>query len=193
MAELFCALLWNATTATPRAANPRTALNSWRSHLQLPQHSLNIPQSTWLKCFSSSFCIGGLPIPLYFRSSIANKFSRQILRTPSNASPMATSENLQTLTPHIIFTSDWSIGSTTERTGGGVWSTAVLLTHYFLSHPTTFNRALSNKNALELGSGNGYLSVVLGSVVKDVNIVCTDTPEHLGTNVVSSASGLRDW
>ncbi|GMH63668.1 hypothetical protein TL16_g03774 [Triparma laevis f. inornata] len=106
---------------------------------------------------------------------------------------MATSENLQTLTPHIIFTSDWSIGSTTERTGGGVWSTAVLLTHYFLSHPTTFNRALSNKNALELGSGNGYLSVVLGSVVKDVNIVCTDTPEHLGTNVVSSASGLRDW
>mmetsp|Transcript_14494 Transcript_14494/g.26826 ORF Transcript_14494/g.26826 Transcript_14494/m.26826 type:complete len:206 (-) Transcript_14494:98-715(-) len=87
---------------------------------------------------------------------------------------MATSSTLQTLTPNITFTPDWSPGL-----GGGVWSTAVLLTNYFQTHPQTFTKMLSKKSALELGSGNGYLSVVLSTVVKDLNITCTDTPSHL--------------
>lgn len=107
----------------------------------------------------------------------------------------------------IRFAEDWSIGI-----GGGLWSTGSAMGEYFLEHPIELRRHLTSdtdaslgirkdggkghntKFALELGSGNGYLSVVLALVLgtqkksdgveyfpksTNVEVAVTDTAEHL--------------
>jgi hypothetical protein len=65
---------------------------------------------------------------------------------------------------HIHFTQDWDVGL-----GGGVWSTGLAMAKYFQQHAAEIHLdlihlSLSKKRdeqklyALELGSGNGYLS-----------------------------------
>lgn len=96
----------------------------------------------------------------------------------------------------IYFDENWDVGI-----GGGIWSTGVSLSKYFLDHPHLLrynlqrvlamklqskNTNISNKDsskirAIELGSGNGLLSCSLAAVVGDVieTLVVTDLFDHL--------------
>ena len=58
-----------------------------------------------------------------------------------------------------------------------MWSTGVAMAKYF-EEPAVISR-LSGKRCLELGSGNGYLSAVLASLVPDCKVTVTDTEEHM--------------
>jgi hypothetical protein len=88
----------------------------------------------------------------------------------------------------IYFKEDWGTGI-----GGGLWSTGKAMALYFRDNTDIFRRNLSRianaskiKNdgkvrALELGSGNGLLSVCLGAVANDLisELVVTDLDDHL--------------
>ncbi len=93
----------------------------------------------------------------------------------------------------IYFDENWDVGI-----GGGIWSTGVSLSKYFLDHPhllrynlqkvlaMKLQSKISNKNsskikAIELGSGNGLLSCCLAAIVCDVieTLVVTDLFDHL--------------
>lgn len=105
-----------------------------------------------------------------------------------------TNNDASQITPFIIiqnnpiyFQENWNTGI-----GGGLWSTGLAIAKYFASetnNPLSSIRNLAsmkndnNKllNVLELGSGNGFLSVCLIALASKYidNIVITDTKEHL--------------
>lgn len=85
----------------------------------------------------------------------------------------------------IFFKEDWSTGI-----GGGLWSTGKAMAFYFRDHPHLIRRNIQKINcfdnikglqALELGSGNGLLSVCLAAVIRDMigKLVVTDLEDHL--------------
>eukprot|EP00560_Eucampia_antarctica_P003259 CAMPEP_0197840586 /NCGR_PEP_ID=MMETSP1437-20131217/45691_1 /TAXON_ID=49252 ORGANISM="Eucampia antarctica, Strain CCMP1452" /NCGR_SAMPLE_ID=MMETSP1437 /ASSEMBLY_ACC=CAM_ASM_001096 /LENGTH=299 /DNA_ID=CAMNT_0043450217 /DNA_START=455 /DNA_END=1354 /DNA_ORIENTATION=- len=100
----------------------------------------------------------------------------------------------------IYFEEDWDTGI-----GGGLWSTGLAMAKYFQSHPGAVRNNLkrlinkSNKkftnndnneaplsrrnkiSAIELGSGNGFLSICLASLAPDLldELVVTDLDDHL--------------
>lgn len=74
--------------------------------------------------------------------------------------------------------------------GGGLWSTGLAMAKYFQSHSGAVRHYLkrlmiscktSKISALELGSGNGFLSVCLASLARDLidELVVTDLDDHL--------------
>lgn len=85
----------------------------------------------------------------------------------------------------IYFSEDWDTGI-----GGGLWSTGDCMAKYFAKHTNavrrnlkglTRNKGAAQINAIELGSGNGYLSVCLSAVAGDLisELYVTDLADHL--------------
>lgn len=87
----------------------------------------------------------------------------------------------------VYFAEDWSTGI-----GGGLWSTGSAMAKYFIDHANLVRHCIKKIKyednhqgikALELGSGNGLLSVCLAAVVRDANLihelVVTDLDDHL--------------
>jgi hypothetical protein len=88
----------------------------------------------------------------------------------------------------IYFKEDWDTGI-----GGGLWSTGKAMALYFRDNTTMLRRNLRNiadvskirsdgkVRALELGSGNGLLSVCLGAAADDLisELMVTDLHDHL--------------
>ena len=85
----------------------------------------------------------------------------------------------------VYFAEDWSTGI-----GGGLWSTGSAMAKYFIEHANLVRhciKKIKHENshqgikALELGSGNGLLSVCLAAVVRDAitELVVTDLDDHL--------------
>lgn len=102
----------------------------------------------------------------------------------------------------IYFTDDWETGI-----GGGLWSTGLAMAKYFQSHSNqvrqsmqrlaaTSNSAGRKLTVLELGSGNGFLSVCLMAVARDLvgQLVITDTEDHLSLmkNTVQANDHIMD-
>jgi len=88
----------------------------------------------------------------------------------------------------ITLSEDWSCGI-----GGGIWSNGLILATYFLNDAPHLKATLTNKTCLELGSGNGWLATVLGSIVT-ADIICTDTAEHvplMQSTITTNATVLR--
>lgn len=84
----------------------------------------------------------------------------------------------------VYFQEDWNTGI-----GGGLWSTGLAMAHYFCSEsarnsvmrlaaPAETKKPL---RVLELGSGNGFLSVCLLAMARDYidTLVVTDVADHL--------------
>uniref|UniRef100_A0A7S2PT78 Calmodulin-lysine N-methyltransferase n=1 Tax=Leptocylindrus danicus TaxID=163516 RepID=A0A7S2PT78_9STRA len=92
----------------------------------------------------------------------------------------------------IYFSEDWNVGI-----GGGLWSTGKALSFYFANHAEQLSSNLMKLkapckqtsgpgvSALELGSGNGFLSIVLAAALKEQGyigideLVVTDFADHL--------------
>jgi predicted nicotinamide N-methyase len=87
----------------------------------------------------------------------------------------------------VYFSEDWATGI-----GGGLWSTGLAMARYFgTPHAaSTIQRLQERKrkqdgqglSVLELGSGNGFLSVCLMALARDnsfANLVVTDFEDHL--------------
>mmetsp|Transcript_178 Transcript_178/g.268 ORF Transcript_178/g.268 Transcript_178/m.268 type:complete len:236 (+) Transcript_178:67-774(+) len=86
----------------------------------------------------------------------------------------------------VYFEENWSTGI-----GGGLWSTGKAMAMYFVNHRLLVRENIRNLvclnsrnggiNALELGSGNGLLSVCLCAAAGDLiqNIFVTDLEDHL--------------
>ena len=85
----------------------------------------------------------------------------------------------------VYFDEDWDTGL-----GGGLWSTGAALAKYFDGHAPSVRQSLikikqNGKNgrisAIELGSGNGYLSVCLAAIAGGLlsELVVTDLEDHL--------------
>jgi len=76
----------------------------------------------------------------------------------------------------IFLEEDWESGI-----GGGLWSTGLALAKYFDTiHAQNQLTSMGIKTVLELGSGNGFLSMcLLASFPSFDRIVVTDTKEHL--------------
>jgi predicted nicotinamide N-methyase len=95
----------------------------------------------------------------------------------------------------IFLQEDWASGI-----GGGLWSTGLALGKYF-DTPHAQNELESNgiRTVLELGSGNGFLSMCLLAASPSLErVVVTDTRDHLtlmqstidsNTDVISSTEG----
>ena len=105
--------------------------------------------------------------------------------------PAPFSININDIT--IYLHEDWDAGI-----GGGLWSTGLAMAKYFQSNVSSIREDLrriaklrevevggrnnqEGTSALELGSGNGFLSVCLAAVAHDIlsEFVVTDTAEHL--------------
>uniref|UniRef100_A0A7S0AUK0 Calmodulin-lysine N-methyltransferase n=1 Tax=Minutocellus polymorphus TaxID=265543 RepID=A0A7S0AUK0_9STRA len=96
----------------------------------------------------------------------------------------------------VYFDEDWDTGI-----GGGLWSTGAAMAKYFEGHAQSIRSSLkSGKNgpisAIELGSGNGYLSVCLAAIADDLlsELVVTDLADHLSlmTKTLERNSHLVD-
>lgn len=83
----------------------------------------------------------------------------------------------------IYFSEDWDTGI-----GGGLWSTGLAMAKYIELQQkeieTNFDQSFSagtKLDVLELGSGNGFLSVCLLALLKEriLNLVTTDLSDHL--------------
>mmetsp|Transcript_16458 Transcript_16458/g.24426 ORF Transcript_16458/g.24426 Transcript_16458/m.24426 type:complete len:294 (-) Transcript_16458:335-1216(-) len=92
----------------------------------------------------------------------------------------------------VYFEEDWDTGI-----GGGLWSTGMAMAKYFQNHTsevrhnletllllkgeTTTTKQKSGLSVLELGSGNGFLSVCLAALGKGIikDLVVTDMADHL--------------
>ena len=84
----------------------------------------------------------------------------------------------------IYFAEDWDAGI-----GGGLWSTGLAMAKYFECHKKEFDDNIQQSfdppdellDILELGSGNGFLSVCLLALLKGKirNLVATDLSDHL--------------
>ena len=100
--------------------------------------------------------------------------------TDSDAAAFATVSGKQ-----VYFDEDWDTGL-----GGGLWSTGAALAKYFDGHAPSVRQSLikikqngmnERISAIELGSGNGYLSVCLAAIAGDIlsELVVTDLEDHL--------------
>ena len=105
------------------------------------------------------------------------------MTTPTAGTTNSTAASLPFMTIHdhpIYFQEDWDTGI-----GGGLWSTGLALAQYFQSDEARNSVLLlaGNKQlrVLELGSGNGFLSVCLLAMARDVieKLVVTDFADHL--------------
>lgn len=86
----------------------------------------------------------------------------------------------------VYFSEDWATGI-----GGGLWSTGLAMARYFgTPHAASCIQRLQTQkrkqngqglSVLELGSGNGFLSVCLMALARDsfANLVVTDAEDHL--------------
>jgi predicted nicotinamide N-methyase len=86
----------------------------------------------------------------------------------------------------VYFSEDWATGI-----GGGLWSTGLAMARYFgTPHAASCIQRLQAQkrkengqglSVLELGSGNGFLSVCLMALARDsfANLVVTDAEDHL--------------
>ena len=83
----------------------------------------------------------------------------------------------------VYFDEDWDTGI-----GGGLWSTGAAMAKYFERHAQSIRSCLKSGkqngrtiSAIELGSGNGYLSVCLAAIAGDLlsELVVTDLADHL--------------
>ena len=82
----------------------------------------------------------------------------------------------------VYFDEDWDTGI-----GGGLWSTGAAMAKYFERHAQSIRSSLKSGKrngrirAIELGSGNGYLSVCLAAIAGDLlsELVVTDLADHL--------------
>lgn len=81
----------------------------------------------------------------------------------------------------VYFNEDWGAGI-----GGGLWSTGWAMAKYFQSNCIEVRRSLRRLSSkkltvLELGSGNGFLSICFLALAMDLigDLVITDTEEHL--------------
>lgn len=85
----------------------------------------------------------------------------------------------------IYFEENWSTGI-----GGGLWPTGKAMAMYFINHRMLLRQNIQNLKrpesskgikVLELGSGNGLLSVCLCAAARDLieEIVVTDLEDHL--------------
>ena len=88
----------------------------------------------------------------------------------------------------VYFQEDWQIGI-----GGGLWSTGLAIAKYFERHSVDVSENLKRLggikrkrlSAIELGSGNGFLSVCLLALASSHNnipvdnLVVTDLEDHL--------------
>lgn len=83
----------------------------------------------------------------------------------------------------IFFSDQWKTGI-----GGGLWSTGLAMALYFKSHPMPkflqrliLHKGRTHVSALELGSGNGCLSICLAASARDVisELIVTDLEDHL--------------
>ena len=122
-------------------------------------------------------------------------FSILIMNKPSSPREfltISTSSNTNKIIP-VCFEEDWNVGI-----GGGLWSTGLALAYYFIDHRLDFARQLSNivrrrkassMKMIELGSGNGFLSIVLSACLLacryeclidfHTDLVATDLEDHL--------------
>ena len=73
----------------------------------------------------------------------------------------------------IYFHEDWSTGI-----GGGLWSTGLALAHYLKSEHAVKQYRGTTINVLELGSGNGLLSVCLAAWGSIESLVVTDLDDQ---------------
>lgn len=73
----------------------------------------------------------------------------------------------------IYLEEDWDHGI-----GGGLWSTGLALAKYF-GTPHAYQQLKRRKRVLELGSGNGFLGVCVSAAAPGLDVVITDTKEHL--------------
>ncbi|GAX23236.1 hypothetical protein FisN_21Hh082 [Fistulifera solaris] len=73
----------------------------------------------------------------------------------------------------IYFQEDWSTGI-----GGGLWSTGLALAHYFKTEHAAKQARLDPLKVLELGSGNGLLSVCLAAWGSVQSLVVTDLDDQ---------------
>ena len=83
----------------------------------------------------------------------------------------------------VYFDEDWD-----TDIGGGLWSTGAAMAKYFERHAQSIRSSLKSGKrnngrirAIELGSGNGYLSVCLAAIAGDLlsELVVTDLADHL--------------
>jgi hypothetical protein len=120
--------------------------------------------------------------------------SSQKMSTDEPNKPLLTINNIP-----IHFSQDWNTGI-----GGGLWSTGWAMAKYFEMHPTSIEKCLlrlgrlkqlryeqsgrtdqvNGVSAIELGSGNGFLSVcLLAAIAANPNVlsklVVTDMADHL--------------
>ncbi|GAX26611.1 hypothetical protein FisN_21Lh082 [Fistulifera solaris] len=73
----------------------------------------------------------------------------------------------------IFFQEDWSTGI-----GGGLWSTGLALAHYLKTEHAEKQARLDHLKVLELGSGNGLLSVCLAAWGSVQSLVVTDLDDQ---------------
>eukprot|EP00986_Skeletonema_menzelii_P020608 scaffold31783_cov160-Skeletonema_menzelii.AAC.3 len=106
----------------------------------------------------------------------------------------------------IYFREDWNTGI-----GGGLWSTGLAIARYFEHHHshvcTNLNRLDEMKrkrgdidgiSAIELGSGNGFLSVCLLALAHTAslslkNVVVTDMGHHLSLMEKTISTNPHVW
>jgi hypothetical protein len=106
----------------------------------------------------------------------------------------------------IYFMEDWNIGI-----GGGLWSTGLAIAKYFEHHSTDVADNLKRLaemrrkrgyhdgiSAIELGSGNGFLSVCLLALAASQNIPLnklniTDTEDHLNLMEETIEANSHVW
>lgn len=101
----------------------------------------------------------------------------QLLKQASTRQPFMTIGETS-----VYFCEDWATGI-----GGGLWSTGLALARYFTTdHAAACIKSLRKQkgerlSVLELGSGNGFLSVVLLALAHESmeNLVVTDNAEHV--------------
>lgn len=106
----------------------------------------------------------------------------------------------------IRFQEDWNTGI-----GGGLWSTGLAIAKYFEHHHSDVSANLKQLaeikrtegeddsiSAIELGSGNGFLSVCLLALAQESslsvkNVVVTDMEDHLGLMEDTIRANCHVW
>jgi len=63
--------------------------------------------------------------------------------------------------------------------GGGLWTTGKALACYFRDNKKELEKILRNKSAIELGSGNAFIGMLLSVIVPSAKVFVTDIGEHV--------------